>query len=124
MLLDETNQTQKIRPGNFTLKVSHDYTWGGSRSPHPSPWPRVGGLIISLGPDNYLVAVSGLIVTSTSDSPVDPIAGIASIEEGLFVNGHWVAGRRLNGDENHQGRHLRLVPGQFGIQRVKLYRYH
>jgi hypothetical protein len=49
---------------------------------------------------------------------------MASIEEGSFVNGHWVAGRRLNGDEDHQGRHLRLVPDQFGIQRVKLYRYH
>jgi hypothetical protein len=81
-------------------------------------------LIISLGPDDYLVAGSGLIVTFTSDSPADPIAGIASIEEGWFVNGHWVAGRRLNGDESHQGRHLRLVPGQFGIQLVKLYRYH
>jgi len=52
------------------------------------------------------------------------MTGIASIEEGLFVNGQWVAGRRLNGDENHQGRHLRLVTGQSGIQLVKLYRYH
>jgi beta-galactosidase GanA len=124
VLLDETNQTQKIRLGNFTLKVSHDYTWSGSRNPHPSPWPRFGGLIISTGPDEYLVAGSGLIVTFASNSTDDPIAGIASIKEGWFVNGHWVAGRRLNGDENHQGRHLRLVPGQFGIQVVKLYRYH
>jgi hypothetical protein len=40
------------------------------------------------------------------------------------VNGLWVAGRRLIGDEDHQGRHLRLPSDQFGIQRVKLYRYH
>lgn len=124
VLLDETNQTQKICLGSFTLNVSHDYTWSGSRSPHPNPWPRFGGLIISMRPDEYLVAGSGLIVTFASDSTDDPIAGIASIEEGWFVNGHWVAERRLNGDENHQGRHLRLVPGQFAIQLVKLYRYH
>jgi len=124
VLLDETNQTQKIHLGNFTLNVSHDYTWAGSRDPHPGPWPRFGGLIISTGPDEYLMAGSGLIVTFTSDSPADPIAGIASIEEGQFDNGRWVAGRRLNGDENHQGRHLRLVPGQFGIQLAKLYCYH
>jgi hypothetical protein len=124
VLLDETNQTQKICLGSFTLNVSHDYTWSGSLSPHPNPWPRFGGLIISMGPDEYLVAGSGLIVTFASDSTDDPIAGIASIEEGWFVNGHWVAERRLNGDENHQGRHLRLVPGQFAIQLVKLYRYH
>ena len=29
----------------------------------------------------------------------------------------------LNGDESHQGRHLRLPEGKFGIQRVRLYRY-
>jgi hypothetical protein len=70
------------------------------------------------------LAGNGLIVTFASDSTDDPIAGITSIEEGWLVNGGWVAGRRLNGDENHQGRHLRLVPGQIGIQLVKLYRYH
>jgi hypothetical protein len=39
------------------------------------------------------------------------------------VNGRWVTGRRLNGDASHQGRHLRLPNGYFGIQRIKLYRY-
>jgi hypothetical protein len=29
----------------------------------------------------------------------------------------------MNGDQSHQGRHLRLPPGEFGIQRIKLYRY-
>jgi hypothetical protein len=124
VVLDETNQTKKIHLGGFTLNVAHDYTWNGSRNPHPSPWPRFGGLIISTGPGEYLMAGSGLIVTFASESTEDPIAGIVSIEEGWFVNGRWVAGRRLNGDEDHQGRHLRLVPGEFGMQRVKVYRYH
>jgi hypothetical protein len=34
-----------------------------------------------------------------------------------------VPGRLLNGDESHQGRHLRIPEGKFGIQRVGLYRY-
>ena len=29
----------------------------------------------------------------------------------------------LNGDQSHQGRHLRLPPGEYGVQRVRLYRY-
>ena len=37
--------------------------------------------------------------------------------------GKWVPGRLLNGDQTHQGRHIRLAPGAFQIQRVKLYRY-
>jgi hypothetical protein len=124
VLLDETNQAQKIRLGRYVLNISHDYIWNGSRDPHPSPWPRFGGLVIALGPDEFLVAGCGLIVTFTADSPGDPLAGIQSIEEGSFIHGRWVAGRRMNGDEDHQGRHLRLIPGEVGIQRVKLYHYH
>lgn len=44
--------------------------------------------------------------------------------EGTFdTAGKWVPGRLLNGDQTHQGRHIRLAPGAFQIQRVKLYRY-
>jgi hypothetical protein len=123
--LDESNRTQKIRLGNYTLNVAHDYTWPYSSGFHrTNSWPRFGGVIISTGPDEYVITGSGLIVTFTPNPPGDPIAGIASIDEGTFVDGRWVGGRRLNGDESHQGRHLRLPPGQFSLQRVKFYRYH
>ncbi len=42
--------------------------------------------------------------------------GLDFVEEGRFDGGKWIAGRKLNGDEEtHQGRHVRLPPGQFGI---------
>jgi hypothetical protein len=31
--------------------------------------------------------------------------------------------RHLNGDQTHQGRHIRIPVGQFQIQHFKLYRY-
>ena len=37
--------------------------------------------------------------------------------------GKWKPGRLLNGDQTHQGRHIRLPPGQFQIQKVRFYRY-
>jgi beta-galactosidase GanA len=124
VLLDEDNQKQEVKLGNYTLNVSHDYTWGWTpRSSESKSWPRVGGIIILVGPDEYIIAGNGIIVTFASNSPAEPIAGIASIDEGTYVNGRWIAGRRLNGDENHQGRHLRLPNGHFGIQHIKLYRY-
>jgi hypothetical protein len=123
--LDESNRTQTVRLGNYTLNVAHDYTWPHSSGFQQSnSWPRFGGVIISTGPDEYVIAGRGLIVTFTPNSPGDPIAGIVSIDEGTFVNGRWVPGRRLNGDESHQGRHLRLPPDRFSIQRIRLYRYH
>lgn len=125
VVLDETNRTQKIQLGNFTLNVAHDYTWQYSSGFHQTnAWPHFGGVIISTAPDQYVIAGSGLIVTFATNSPGDPLVGISSIDEGAYINGQWVAGRRLNGDEDHQGRHLRLPSDQFGIQRVKLYRYH
>jgi hypothetical protein len=58
----------------------------------------------------------------TGDGP--PLAGIESAWEGSFdARGKWIAGRLLNGDQTHQGRHIRLAPGKFQIQRVRLYRY-
>jgi beta-galactosidase GanA len=82
-----------------------------------------GGLIIQIGPEEYLVAGEGMIITFKPAG--EGLAGIDSAWEGSFdAKGKWIAGRLLNGDQTHQGRHLRLAPGQFQIQRVRLYRYH
>jgi beta-galactosidase GanA len=83
-----------------------------------------GGVIIQTGPEDYLVAGHGLIVTMKPVGDGPPLAGIDSAWEGVFnARGEWVPGRALNGDQTHQGRHLRLAPGSFQIQRFRLYRY-
>ncbi len=47
-------------------------------------------------------------------SKTGAIAGIDSAVEGVFdAQGRWVPGRTLNGDQTHQGRHIRLAPDQF-----------
>ncbi len=43
------------------------------------------------------------------------------MEEGKFVDGRWVPGRRLAGDDTEQGQYLILR--NLGILRVTLYRY-
>ena len=94
------------------------------------PWtPRAqqrtgehGGLILQVGPEDYLLAGEGITVTV---APADGhgAAGIDSAREGRFENGTWRPGRLLNGDETHQGRHIRLPPTGPMLQRVRLYRY-
>lgn len=83
-----------------------------------------GGLIIQTGANEFFVAGSGVTITFDTQNPEGTQAGIAHIEEGRFVDGKWQRGRVLNGDQSHQGRHLRLPPDQFGIQRLELYQYH
>ncbi|MBN1766118.1 MAG: DUF5597 domain-containing protein [Sedimentisphaerales bacterium] len=124
VLLDKENQVREIELGNYLLKVSHDFTWSWSSGSADDPtWPQAGGIIISVGPDEYIIAGSGIIVTFKPSTTNKGHAGIVSIQEGKYIKGKWVPGRWLNGDQSHQGRHLRLTPGSFGIQHIKLYTY-
>ena len=62
-----------------------------------SETPRFGGMIIMVAEDEFYIAGSGVVITFQSSSDDGMIAGVASIDEGTFVKGNWVAGRRLNG---------------------------
>ena len=109
---------------------------GAPAAPAPAPAPtrlaeRAGVLIIAVGPDEYVAASSGPVSIRFSlegppNTPGAAIAGIDSIEEGTFVDGRWVPGRRLNGDESDSDKSVRLGGGVIPngkIQRIKLYRY-
>ena len=81
-----------------------------------------GGRMIALGDDEFMLAGIGLTITF---APTDGAgqAGLLRVAEGRYVDGQWQHIRWLNGDQTHQGRHVRLEPGRFSMQRVKLYRY-
>lgn len=124
VLVDKDAPRSELTLGGFKLTVSHDYTFPwASPARNDAIWPRGGGLIIALADDEYLVAGNGIIVTFAPATPGEPMAGLERVDEGRFERGRFVVGRRLNGDETHQGRQVRLPMGAFGLQRVKLYRY-
>jgi len=81
-----------------------------------------GAVLIWLGGEDYLLAGQGVTLTV---EPTDGRGrfGFDRVEEGRYEAGEWRPGRRLNGDQTHQGRHVRLPPGEFGVQRFRLYRY-
>jgi beta-galactosidase GanA len=111
---------QRVRLGGYTLNVTYERppSTQAGQTLEPS-----GGLVIATAPDEFVVAGMGLVVVFEADSPGDQNVGIVSAQEGKYVNGQWTPGRWLNGDQTHQGRHIRLPSGRFDIQRVKLYRY-
>ncbi|RYD54087.1 MAG: hypothetical protein EOP60_08635 [Sphingomonadales bacterium] len=105
--------------GDYRFTVSFVDPWTAKDKQMPA---EHGGIILWMGGEDYLIAGGGITVT------VEPAegkgrAGFDLVEEGSFVDGRWVAGRRLNGDQTHQGRHIRLPPDAMGVQRVRLYRY-
>jgi beta-galactosidase GanA len=82
-----------------------------------------GGLLIHAGKD-FWFAGQGITITFKGTEPDAPMLGIETAEEGVFdARGQWVPGRRLNGDQTHQGRHIRLPPGKPQIQKVRFYWY-
>lgn len=104
--------------GGYRINVSFEDPWT------PDDEAPSGGIIIATGDDEFLVAGTGVTLTFQPDSTDGSIAGILSAQEGTFEEGEWVGGRWLNGDQTHQGRHIRIAPWQFQVQRVRLYRYH
>lgn len=83
-----------------------------------------GGLIVMTGPDEFVVAGSGVTLTFEDAGPGAERVGIEQVLEGRYdAQGRWRPGRWLNGDQTHQGRHLQLPVSGFGIQRLRLYRY-
>jgi hypothetical protein len=121
-LLDSAAQTEEITLGGYVFTVKHEYTWPYAVRTEGET-PRFGGMIIMTAEDEFYVGGSDVVVTFQSSSDDGTTAGIASIDEGTFVKGKWVPGRRMNGDQDHQGRHLYLPGQEYGIQKVKLYKY-
>ena len=117
VVLDKDHPAQKLRVGDYTLDIGVARHWSFATPEFPA------GIFVQTGPDEFIVAGRGITVAFTPNTPGPPIAGLARVDDGTFVNGSWVAGRRLNGDEILSGKGLRLRGDCYMIQRVKLYRY-
>jgi Domain of unknown function (DUF5597)/Beta-galactosidase len=104
---------------------------------NPSQVPALGyALVIGISPSEYFIAGSDVQVTFSPNTPGPPIAGLARVESGRFVDGRWVPLRVLNGDDilltyhldqaaaaNQSGSGLKFMGDGPTVQRVKLYRY-
>jgi beta-galactosidase GanA len=110
--------------GGFQLTIKHDYTLGWSPDASNTTWPDTGGIIICTAPGEYWVAGSGLVITFGLPENKPGSAGIYRIDEGTFTSDFvWQPKRLLNGDQSHQGRHLRIPVHEYGIQKLILYTY-
>jgi hypothetical protein len=148
--------SQKVQLGNYVFDLAMGRGWGaapppaaapaggGGRSVAGVPQAAAGGgggggggrggaaassgyaLLIQTGPDDYWVAGANLNIRFSSTNAATPMASLAAVEEGKFVNGVWVVGRHLAGDDTGMGgddrASLRLTATP-GILHVSLYSY-
>jgi hypothetical protein len=121
-LLSKDSAYQTITMGEYRLIIKHDYTLPWSSGSRDGKWPLGGCTIIEVSPNEFYIAGTGVVVTFATTT-TGKRAGILSLDEGSFENGKWVPGRRMNGDQDNQGRDIRIPINQWDIQRVKLYQY-
>ncbi|MET3535744.1 GH35 family beta-galactosidase [Chryseobacterium limigenitum] len=153
LLFDQKNTERMINYDDLKITARHFFSlpWD-PRSKDGSIWPEGGGLILRLAKDEYIVAGSGIVVEfdkenekkeiQTKDLGEDGFAaqggknqtqntwnggkrvGIGSVDEiSIDETGKFIPIRRLNGDQTHQGRHVRIGVDDFQILHVKLYEY-
>ena len=123
VLLDKENQSQTIKLGDYEFTFKHDYTLKWSDGAKEEMWPMTSAIIIEIGKDEFYIAGSGIVVTFRPLKDSNLNAGILKTDEGKFDNGVWRTIRHFNGDQTHQGRHLRIAVGDYEIQKLKLYTY-
>jgi len=151
LLFDRENKERILERDGLKINCRHFFTlpWD-PRATDGSEWPEGGGLILKLGELEYLVAGSGIVIEFETESENRIRRSLG--EDGFAVAGGeplpataWDGGsrigigyvdevrveedgtlryvRRLNGDQTHQGRHVRIPVDDFSILHVKLYEY-
>ncbi len=123
VLLDKENQSQIIQLGNYEFTFKHDYTLNWSDGAKEAVWPMTSAIIIEIAPDEFYISGSGIVVIFKPLKNKELNAGILKTDQGIFENGVWKTIRHFNGDQTHQGRHLRIAVDDYEIQKVKLYSY-
>ncbi|MEP6727507.1 MAG: DUF5597 domain-containing protein [Bacteroidota bacterium] len=119
-LPDKANPVQQLQMGDYLLKVSHDNTLGWTAASKDSAWSMAGALVMQTGKDDFIIAGTGIVITfSCADK--NRIPNILSADDVQYENGKEIKKRRMNGDQDHQGRHIRIPDGQWGIQKVTMY---
>jgi len=116
---DSPRPTRTVELGGYLFDATLSRTW-----PARTLASDDGAMIaIQSRPNEFYIAGSGLTISFARDPDTDnKLSGIASIEEvRRDANDGWVTERRLNGDQNNQGRQLSMDPHRMRIYHVKLY---
>jgi beta-galactosidase GanA len=115
-VLDKGHSTVDFSMNGYTVHVALDEIFGHAAE-------SGFGLIMATGKDEFLGVGKGFRVSFKPESPGGLQVGIAAVDEGTVEDGKWVPGRRLNGDENDQGKGWRFDPRQVKTEKVTLYRF-
>jgi len=123
VLFDKENQETVFTLGDYEFTAKHSYTLGYEANSKNETWESSGAIIIQTNQNEFFVAGSGVVLTFKNTKNPNLTVGLLKVDEGKFENGKWKVIRHMNGDQTHQGRHVRAFVNDFSIQRFELYNY-
>lgn len=123
VLFDKENQESVFQLGDYEFTLKHSYTLGYEANSKNDTWETAGALIIQTGENEFYLAGSGVVATFKIIKHTNLNVGLLKVDEGKFENGKWKVIRHMNGDQTHQGRHVRTFLNDYSIQRFELYNY-
>ena len=123
VLLDKEKKETVFQLGDYEFKVKHSYTLGYEAESKNEIWETAGAVFIQTGDREFYIAGFGVVITFKNIKQPILNTGILKVDEGKFVNGEWQIIRHMNGDQTHQGRHVRAFVKDISIQRFELYNY-
>lgn len=124
VLVDKENRENVFRLGDYEFSVKHSYTLGYEPNSRNDAWEPAGALFVQTAGSEFYLAGSGIVATFKNKAHPDLNVGILKAEEGRFDDRDWKVIRHLNGDQTHQGRHVRILSDDgYSIVRFELYNY-
>lgn len=119
----EKLKKQYIVLGDYEIKASHTYYLGWEPNAQSEIWEPSGAIIIQTGENEFYYAGFGVSLTFKNLKKSKARVGILKTDCDYFKDGKWTVFQHLNGDQTHQGRHIRSFVDDVSIQRFKLYEY-
>lgn len=123
LLFDKENQESVFKLGDYEFTFKHSYTLGYEANSKNDKWEPAGAIIIQTGENEFYLAGFGIVTTFKNIKNPNLNVGILKVDEGKFENNKWKVIRHMNGDQIHQGRHVRAFVTDYSIQRFELYNY-
>jgi hypothetical protein len=107
-IVSKENPSQTLAIGSYSLEVTRRQLWKSSAfADHGYV------LVIEDQPNHFIVAGKDVQVVFDAKGSPPKVVEFDKVEDGQFVNGLWVAGRRLNGDETVLDYNLSAVAANY-----------
>ncbi len=103
----------------IVARVGHERTLPWNAEAAQGEWPAAAVIVLRTGPMEFIVAGTGAYVEFAT--PRGKPFALLGVDRGRIQDGEFVPVHRLNGDETHQGRHVRTPTGSYWIQRARIY---